>query len=79
MQIVVVDNNSKDNSVSVLTHSSLPFTLIQNKRNLGWAEGHNVGIRHALKNGADEVFIFANDATLQQKTIEQLSRLMQEG
>ena len=44
-EIIVVDNDSKDNS-HVLCREKFPsINLIENKKNLGYCEGNNVGIR----------------------------------
>lgn len=45
-EIIVVDNNSSDNSLQILSNFS-DIRLIVNKENLGFAEGNNVGIRAA--------------------------------
>lgn len=59
-QIVVVDNGSTDESVAQLRgHNGL--TLLELPRNVGFAAGSNVGIRHALANGCDCVLLLNND------------------
>src|SRR5690606_24718577 len=49
-------------------HSTLntqPSTFFfQNTLNLGFAEGNNVGIRQAIKNGADYIFTLNNDTVV---------------
>jgi GT2 family glycosyltransferase len=42
------------------------------KCNFGFARANNVGIRYALKNGADFVFLLNNDAVVEPKTIDNL-------
>ena len=48
------------------------ITIIQNDRNLGYAQGNNIGIRYALSRGADYIFVLNNDTMLAQSTISQL-------
>lgn len=75
LQVIVVDNGSVDGSVNELKNFTLPalrFTLIENKENLGFAEGNNVGIRVALKDGADYVLILNNDTLVDKNLILQL-------
>lgn len=65
-QIVVIDNGSIDDSVTLLkqyvkNHSS-KITLLLNKQNLGFAGGVNTGIRWALENKFDSIALFNNDA-----------------
>ncbi len=74
ISVFVVDNHSADDSVVFLKKQKLDFTLIENKENSGWAGGHNVGIRYALKNGASAIFVLANDATIKQDTLTFLEK-----
>jgi len=46
-EVILVDNASKDNS-HILCKKKFPFiSLIENKENLGYCEGNNVGIKQA--------------------------------
>jgi GT2 family glycosyltransferase len=62
--IVVVDNGSNDDSVKNIRDRFDPILVIENHENLGYAEGNNVGVRHALKNGADYVWLLNNDTVV---------------
>ncbi len=69
---VVVDNGSTDNSkedLRKLKSQTSPLKIIFNKENLGFAGGNNVGIRDALKNGADFIFILNNDTEVKDDCI----------
>jgi len=64
--VVVVDNGSTDDSIDRIQKSKvikqkLKFEIIRNRENLGFAGGNNVGLRHALDNGADYVLVLNND------------------
>jgi len=77
LQTVVVDNGSTDVDTSVISNFQFPisnfgFKIIQNKENLGFAGGNNVGIRHALENGADYVVILNNDTIVHTDLINEL-------
>ncbi|NQU16568.1 MAG: glycosyltransferase family 2 protein [Candidatus Saganbacteria bacterium] len=63
-QIVVVDNFSSDNSLESAKAGCPDLIYLENKENLGFAEGNNTGIRYALKNGADYVLLLNNDAVV---------------
>lgn len=63
-EIVVVDNGSSDHSVDSIRNKFMQVYLIENKENLGYAEGNNVGIRHALKHGADYIWLLNNDTVV---------------
>ncbi len=47
MEIIVVDNASSDNSPEIVKSNFPGVKVIENKENLGFAEGNNVGIRKA--------------------------------
>lgn len=76
-QIIVVDNNSIDNSVTrikkqlvkIKNEDSISSEIIENTENLGFAEGNNVGIRHALNHGADYILLLNNDTVVDKNLI----------
>ena len=74
VRVFVVDNNSSDNT-RALVQEYENVTLLGMDSNLGFGAGNNVGIRHALDNGADYVFLLNQDATIAPDT---LSVLVQE-
>ena len=47
LEIIVVDNLSSDNSHHECKSEFKEIKLIENKENLGYCEGNNVGIRHS--------------------------------
>lgn len=69
---VIVDNGSSDGSVERLRQACPEVSIVETHRNLGFAAGNNVGIRFALENGADYVFVLNNDTTVFPKTLSQL-------
>jgi GT2 family glycosyltransferase len=71
--IILVDNGSVDNSVSIISSAfpGLEFRLI--KENLGYAGGYNSGIQAALLAGASRIFILNNDTIIDQDTIPALT------
>jgi len=60
-EIVLVDNNSEDDSVEVFQDLFPDIPLLVNERNMGYAGGNNVGIRYALDGWADFVLLLNND------------------
>lgn len=61
---ILVDNGSLDGTVEAVS-GRYPFVcILRQEHNLGFAEGNNVGIRHALELGADYVFLLNNDTTI---------------
>lgn len=63
-EIVLIDNGSTDGSQNILKDRFKELTLIENEENLGFADGNNVGIKHALRHNADYIFLLNNDATI---------------
>ena len=62
--VIVVDNGSTDGSGPTIRQQFPDITVLETGRNLGYAGGNNVGIRHALKEGADYLCILNNDVTV---------------
>lgn len=61
-QVIVVDNGSRPDSTASIAAAFPQITLLRNERNLGFAAGNNVAIRHALAHGADYIMLLNNDA-----------------
>jgi len=74
LTVVVVDNASVDNSVERIKKTKWPFAfaLLKNSKNLGFAEGNNVGIKYSLENGADYVMVLNNDTIVDRKLLVNL-------
>lgn len=69
VQTVVVDNASTDDTVSYIKEHFPQVYLIESKVNLGFGQGNNKGMRYALDNGADYVFLLNQDAWIEPDTI----------
>jgi GT2 family glycosyltransferase len=63
-RILLVDNGSTDDSEAILRERFPDIEFIQTGANLGFAGGNNVGIRHALAQGADYVWLLNNDTVV---------------
>lgn len=73
-EVIAVDNGSVDGSVEAIREAFPEMTLIEAGANLGYAGGNNLGIAHALKNGADWVVLVNNDATVAPDLIDGFER-----
>lgn len=71
-RIVLVDNNSTDASLKFVENNFPQIKVIRNNKNLGFAKGNNVGIKYALKQGADYIILLNNDTMVDKKWIEEL-------
>ena len=72
LRIVVVDNNSTDDSFAKVRAQFPRAEYIKNAQNVGFAAGNNVGIRFALEHGADYVVLINSDAIVTPTTITTL-------
>jgi len=61
IDLIVVDNGSSDQSYNRLDKRYDHIDIIQTGKNLGFAGGHNQGIRELQKRGVDYVLILNND------------------
>lgn len=69
-EIIIVDNNSLDNSVDILKQKySNKIKLIELKENLGFSVANNVGIELAIKNNCDYILLLNNDTIINKDMI----------
>lgn len=61
LDVILVDNGSTDGSAEAVRVSFPDVTVLEIGQNLGFAEGNNVGLRHALAHGADYALLLNND------------------
>lgn len=73
LEIIVVDNGSTDGSVSDIKKQKIKnLVVLENKKNLGYSGGNNVGIKHALSRDANYILILNNDTWLPKNLLENL-------
>lgn len=60
-QIVIIDNHSQDQSVAMFRQKAPHIPVLETTENLGFAGGNNHGIRWALEQGAEWIFLLNND------------------
>lgn len=74
--IIVADNGSSNDSVAILSKLHPDITLIENKKNLGFAEGNNRAIRYALEKGFDALLILNNDTIVDSRLLKAFSQTL---
>ena len=64
-EVVIVDNGSTDDSYKIIGMTYPRVVLLQNGENLGFAGGNNVGIKYALDQGAEYIWLLNNDTVVE--------------
>jgi hypothetical protein len=77
VRVWVVDNDSRQNPASVLGQDHPGVRVIRNSHNLGYGAGNNVGLRQAIREGAQYVVLVNNDVVMGHDTIRRLVAAMQ--
>lgn len=75
VDIMVVDNASQDGTADWIAAHYPEINLIRSDKNLGFGQANNIGMRYALDNGYDYVFLLNQDAWLH--TNDCIGRLVQ--
>lgn len=71
LKTMVINNNPQEN-LKDLEEKFPKFIFHEARENLGFVVGNNFGIKKALKDGADYVFLVNNDTTLDSNILVQL-------
>jgi len=77
IEVVLVDNASEKKNKKMLSDwlkvnkdkLKVAIKLVENKANLGFTGGNNVGIKQALRRGADYIFLLNNDTVIKNDCI----------
>jgi len=76
-RIILVDNASDDGSGEKLAKEFPDIKAIFNKKNYGFAEGNNIGIKQALKDEAKYILLLNNDAVVGRDCLSNLIAVME--
>ncbi len=71
-QIILVDNGSNDGIVDYVKNEFPSIIVLEANENLGFVEGNNVGIRYALADNTDYIFLLNNDTIVSQNILNEL-------
>lgn len=72
---IVVDNASTDGSCEYIRQHFPEVTLLPQNKNLGFGQANNLGMKQALEQGADYVFLLNQDAWIDPSTVEELIKV----
>lgn len=76
--IIVIDNASQDRTVNLIESRYPEVRLLKNDRNLGFGAANNIGLKIAIEEGYDAVFLMNQDTWIDSNvlgTLAELSRL----
>lgn len=69
---LVVDNNSTDGGVMEIQEKYPEVMIYRSRKNLGFGQANNVGLRYALEKGYDYVYLLNQDAWVLSDTLQTL-------
>jgi len=72
VEVIVVDNGSSHEDLSLLRSAESRFQLTVNETNRGYAGGNNAGITKALNEGFPYIMLLNSDATISECCVKQL-------
>lgn len=75
-EVIVVDNGSTDGSQKEIKRRFPMVKLVENKENLGFAKGNNIGIRIALEDSnVKYIFLLNNDTKVEPNCLTELIKV----
>lgn len=72
LNVILIDNGSSDGTKEFIKNNYPELDLIEPGENLGFGKANNIGIKKALKAGADYVFLLNQDGYVEKSTIRKL-------
>lgn len=70
--IFIIDNGSSDGSIKYIKENVPNAIFIESKDNLGFGRANNIGLKFAVENGYDYVYLLNQDAWLEKDTLFKL-------
>lgn len=70
--LYIVDNGSSDGSKDFVKQNYPDAVLVESKENLGFGRANNMGLKYALDNNYDFVYLLNQDAWVESDTFEKL-------
>jgi len=72
VQVIAIDNGSVDGTIEKLKKDYSEVELIETGKNLGFGKANNIGLKRALDNNIDYIFLLNQDAWIEADTISKL-------
>lgn len=77
-KVLIVDNNSTDDSVEIINQKFPQFDILRFDTNYGFADGNNRGIKYLKDDNPDYVIFLNNDTEVEPNFIEPLIQPLEE-
>lgn len=74
LETIVVNNNPQE-EIGSLKKKYREVIFLEAKENIGFSGGNNLGLKKALKNGADFIFLLNNDTLLSENLLMELLKI----
>lgn len=71
-KVYIVDNGSIDGTLGFVKNKFPEHRLIETKQNLGFGKANNIGIKHAIDEGVEYIYLLNQDAYLNRTTLSNL-------
>jgi GT2 family glycosyltransferase len=75
--ILLVENSSDESIIRKIRTQFPDLAMIENKKNLGYAGGNNVGFQKAMESGADYIFLLNNDVKVEKDVLKKCISAME--
>lgn len=75
LKIIAIDNASSDDTVTLIKEKFPLVNVVESTFNLGFGHANNIGLKMALKENADYVFLLNQDAWIKENTIAELLKV----
>ena len=75
LDILAIDNASTDGTCEYIRQHFPEVTLLPQNKNLGFGQANNLGMKLALGQGADYVFLLNQDAWIEPGTVDELIKV----
>jgi GT2 family glycosyltransferase len=75
--ILLIENSSDKTIIQKIRTTYPNLSIIENKKNLGYAGGNNIGIQAAIASGAEYIFLLNNDVKLEKDVLEKCVSAME--
>jgi GT2 family glycosyltransferase len=75
--ILLIENSSDKKIIQKIRITYPNLAIIENKKNLGYAGGNNIGIQAAIASGAEYIFLLNNDVILEKDVLEKCVSAME--